>query len=119
MVASEPMEPPMLKFGQIEINSWTKFEEYEDMTLNEFILKYEEKFKTKLAMILHGTSIMFANFMPCSDGDKKLSLIFKEKYEKDIFSNNIEIIISPEDDEVELPTIQLKVRKSNNQVAFA
>lgn len=117
MVASEPMEPPMLKFGQVEINSWTKFEEYEDMTLNNFISKYEARFETKLAMILYGTSIIFANFMPCSDGDKKLSLIFKEKYEKDIFNSNIEMIISPEDDEIELPTIQLKIRNREEQVA--
>ena len=117
MIASEPIEPPMLKFGEVEINSWTKFEEYEDMTLQQFIAKYEDRFGTKLAMVLHGTSIMYANFMPCSDGDKKLSVIFNEKYEKDIFNSNIEMIISPEDDEIELPTIQLKVKQVTESVA--
>jgi len=108
MVASEPMTAPMLKFGEVEINSWTKFEENEDMTLNMFIAKYEKKFNTTLGMVLYGTSIMFANFMPCEYGDKLLSDIFTEKYDRNIFSSNLEILISSDDDTIELPTIQLK-----------
>jgi ubiquitin-activating enzyme E1 len=110
MVASEPMTAPMLKFGEVEINSWTKFEENEDMTLNMFIAKYEKKFNTTLGMVLYGTSIMFANFMPCEYGDKLLSDIFTEKYDRNIFSSNLEILISSDDDTLELPTIQLKAK---------
>ena len=111
MIASEPIEPPMLTFGDVKINSWTKFEEFDDMTLEQFISRYNERFSTTLTMVLFGTSIMYASFMPCSDMNKNLSQIFMEKYEKDVFTQNLEIIISPEDDSVELPTIQLKIRK--------
>ena len=41
----------MLKFGTTEINSWTKFELNQDMTLEKFIDLYEDKFKTKISMV--------------------------------------------------------------------
>ena len=111
LVASEPIPAPMLKFGETEINSWTKFELNEDVSLNRFIQFYEEKFKTKISMVLHGTSIMYANFMPCTIGDSLLSKIFKDKYDIDLFSSNAEIVISSEDENIELPTIQIKMKK--------
>ena len=111
-VSSEPLSAPMLKFGETEINSWTKFELNDDMTLDKFISLYAEKFKTKISMVLYGTSIMFADFMPSSDGGKLLSQIFKDKYVYDLFSRNAEIVITSEDDTIELPTIEVKLRKT-------
>ena len=112
LVSSEPITAPMLKFGETEINSWTKFELIEDMTLERFIELYQEKFKTKISMVLHGTSILHADFMPSSELGSLLSKIFNEKYELDLFTSNTEIVITSEDDSIELPTIEVKLKKS-------
>jgi|UniRef100_A0A6C0IVR8 ubiquitin-activating enzyme E1 len=111
LIASEPIPPPMLKFGETIINSWCKFDLTNDVTLNQFIEIYENKFNTKIGMVLHGASMMFANFMPCNIGDKLLSDIFHEKYNIDLLSSKIELIIASEEDDVELPTIQVKLVK--------
>jgi len=118
LVASEPMTAPMLTFGDVKINSWTRFDLTVDMTLDKFKEIYEEKFKTTIAMILHGTSMLYASFMPCTIGSKKLSEIFKDKYDIDLFTSNVEIIISSEDEDVELPVIQVKMRKSIEEVSM-
>ncbi len=103
----------MLKYGETEINSWTKFELTEDMTLNKFIELYEQQFKTSLSMVLHGTSIIYANFMPSSNGGDLISKILKEKYDLDVFSDVTELIIASDEDDLELPVIQVKMNKSN------
>lgn len=108
-VSTDPIEAPMLKFGDVEINSWTKFELNEDITLKKFIEVYEKKFSTKLSMVLYGTSILYADFMASGDMDKLLTTIFTEKYQHNLLQNGAEIIIAPEDDSVELPTIQVNI----------
>ena len=114
LVASEPISAPMLKFGETEINSWTKFELTEDMTLEKFIELYESKFKTTLSMVLNGSSIMFANFMPSDNGSKLLTTIYQEKYNIDLYSTAAEIVIASEDEDIDLPTIQVKLEKKTN-----
>lgn len=113
LVSTEPISAPMLKYGETEINSWTKFELTEDMTLNKFIELYEQQFKTSLSMVLHGTSIIYANFMPSTNGDELISKILKEKYDLDVFSNATELVIASDEDDLELPVIQVKMNKSN------
>lgn len=114
MVATEPITAPMLKFGDVEINSWTRFELNHDMTLNKFLEIYQDKFKTGISMVLQGTSIIYANFMPSNNGDELISKIFKDKYGIDVFSTPSEIIISAEDDEIELPIIQVKMNRETD-----
>ena len=109
LIPTEPIGAPKLKFGNVEINSWTKFELYDDMELIQFINMYENKFNTTISMVLYGTSIIFANFMSSSDIDKMLSKIFIDKYETNIFDKNVEIVIVSEDETIELPVIQLKL----------
>ena len=79
------------------------------MILSNFIKKYEQQFKITISMILHGNSIIYANFIPCTENNSLLSSIFKDKYKKDLFLSTQEIIISSEDTSIELPTIQLKL----------
>jgi len=109
IISSEPIKAPMLKLGNTTVNSWTKFEEHNDMILSNFIKKYEQQFKITISMILHGNSIIYANFIPCTENNSLLSSIFKDKYKKDLFLSTQEIIISSEDTSIELPTIQLKL----------
>ena len=113
LVSSTPIEAKKLKFGTTEINAWTKFVVTTDLTLEEFIKSQESKFDTELSMIVFGSSIIYANFMPCVDKDKKLSKIFEEKYNINIFKQNIELVIAPLDDSVELPPIQINLKDNN------
>jgi len=113
IISSEPIKAPMLKIGNTNVNSWTKFEEYYDMILSNFIEKYEKQFKITISMILYGNSIIYANFIPCNISSDLLSNIFQNKYKKDLFLSTHEIIISSEDTSIELPTIQLKINQFN------
>ena len=112
LIPSEPIPAPMLKFGDVKINSWTKFELNEDITLEKFIEVYGKKFETELSMVLYGSSIIFASFMPSADKNKSLVEIFKDKYNVNLNETNVEIVIASEDDEVELPTIEVKLTNS-------
>ena len=101
---------PSWKIGDTEFNSWKKFIETEDSTVREFIKKYSEEFNDTISMILYGSCILYAEFMA---GDEeleiKLSKLLKDKVEIDIFNGNpINLIITGDNDDIELPTIQLK-----------
>ena len=50
--------------------------------------------------------------MPSADKNKSLVEIFKDKYNVNLNETNVEIVIASEDDEVELPTIEVKLTNS-------
>ena len=108
VVASEPIKSPMLKFGGVEINSWTKFELNDNLNLEALLELYQEKFKTKISMILHGTTILYADFMP-TDVKSLLTDLFKQKFDIDLLKQNAELVLAADDDEIELPTIEIKL----------
>ncbi len=112
-VSSDPVDAPKMKIAGKEFNSWTKFVEDSDLTLGEFIDKYNSKFEIKISMILHEVSILYADFMSSEeDLSKKLSEILKDKLKIDLFNGNmVNLIIASDDDNLELPSIQLKVLK--------
>ena len=98
----------MLKFGGVEINSWTKFELNDNLNLEALLELYQEKFKTKISMILHGTTILYADFMP-TDVKSLLTDLFKQKFDIDLLKQNAELVLAADDDEIELPTIEIKL----------
>ena len=103
------MKAPMLKIGDVEINSWEKFNENDDLTLEQFKEKWSKKFNTELSMILMGTTMLYCDFMPCKILDKTMTQIVNEKLNVDITKNIVEVIISS--DEIEdLPSINLQVK---------
>ena len=108
--SSDPIDAPKIKIGDIEFNSWKKFIETEDSTVKEFIKKYSEEFDDTISMILYGTCMLYAEFMADDkDLEIKLSELLKDKVDVDIFNGNpINLIIVGENDDIELPTIQLK-----------
>ena len=53
---------PIIKIGDIEINSWTKLEYNKNTTLKEFKDFYEDMFKTTISMIVKGSSMIYADF---------------------------------------------------------
>ena len=112
LVSSEPEKAVILKFGDVEMNSWTKSVLTTDLTLEMLISLVEEKFKldeeSKVSMILYETSIIYANFMP-SDTSKNLSTIFLEKFNIKLEEKSISLVITSENDEINLPTIEIKL----------
>lgn len=107
-VSAEPIKAPMIKFGEKEINSWTKFELNEDISLTEFMNKYNNMFNCKINMILYESSIIHADFNPSDNLDSNLSSIFKQNYDINLGEREIQLIIDC-DEEIDLPTISLKL----------
>ena len=105
-VSAEPIKAPELKIGDLVFNSWEKLKYNTDSTLQEFINHYEDKFKTKITMILYNSIILYSFFMP-SDLDKNIKFIIENKTNT-ILNSKINIIIACEDD-FDIPNIELSI----------
>ena len=110
-ICSEPIKSPMIKIGSTSINSWQKFIETNNITLENFIKKYSDMFMNEITMILYGSGIIYAEFMK-SDEDmiKPLVQLLQDKVEIDISDGKpINLIIAGDDEEIEFPSIQIKI----------
>ena len=98
-ISSKPNEAKSIVIAGKEFNSWYKFIEKSDLSIENFIDKYNKLFETNISMISLGSSLIYADFMD-SDKSLKLSDILKEN------SSNI-LTISSDDESVDLPEIQI------------
>jgi len=97
----KPNEAKTIEVAGKKFNSWYKFSENEDLTIEEFIDKYNKLFETNISMISLGSSLIYADFMD-SDKSHKLSNIMNE------YSGNV-LTISCDDENIELPEIQINL----------
>lgn len=98
-VNAEPIEAKTIKIGNLEFNSWQKFQENKDMTIDQFITKYNTIFKTNITMIGFGTSLIYADFLD-SDKQKLISICTGlQKFNLTINS----------DDDLDLPDIYFSI----------
>lgn len=105
-VSAEPLQSKTLKIGDQEFNSWFKFIEKEDLTLEKFLDKYNKLFKTTINMISLDCYLIYADFI-AGDISKKFSIIIGKccdhKKEKNILT------LSCDDDTIELPNVVLNI----------
>lgn len=92
VIYSEPNSISDIIVNNKKINGWTKFKYLNNSTLNEFIKYHKELFEVDIEMILYGTSIIYAEFMD-NYLDIKLSDIFKNEFDINIFENEVTVII--------------------------
>jgi len=99
LINNEILPAKTIEIAGKKFNSWYKFIENDNLTIQEFINKYNKIFETNITMISLGSSLIYAEFM---DNDKfiKLSDIIKE------YSNNI-LTITSDDDNIDLPEIKI------------
>ena len=103
-ISAEPLQPKILKIADQEFNSWFKFIEKEDLTLENFINKYNKLFKTNINIISLNSSLIYADFMG-SDNSKKFSELI-EDYNIDNKKKKYILTLSC-DDTYDLPDIVL------------
>ena len=106
-VSAEPLTAKTLKIAGQEFNSWFKFTEKEDLTLENFLNKYNELFKTTITMISLDSSLIYTDFMS-NDISKQFSEIIEEYYTDDKKDKYI-LTLSCDDDTIELPDIILVI----------
>jgi len=116
-INANPFQAPMVKIGEKEFNSWTKINCSLDTSLEKFIEQYEEMFNCNINMILYKSSILYAPFLPC-DKTKSLSVIFKEKYDIDIYETSVPVLLSCSED-YDIPSIELKLSKLKKDVVLS
>jgi len=110
-IGAEPIKAPELNIGNAKINSWKKFQYNKDSSLKEFMKYFQDLFKTEISMILYNTSIIYADFMPdCVDTNINLVELFKNSYDLDLTKNKLNLILTSDDDEIELPSIVLDLQ---------
>ena len=107
LISSEPLKAPMIKIGNNNINSWTKFVYTKNTTLNEFKKYYEDMFDTEINMIVIGTAMVYADFLGSESLDKLLRDIISETL--DGFHSNVFFTLGCEDDTKDLPTINVNL----------
>lgn len=101
LTSAEPLPAKTIEIAGKKFNSWYKFIETDDLTIEDFINKYGKLFETNITMISLGSSLVYADFMD-SDKSPKLSDIIKE------YSGNI-LTISSDDENIDLPEIQINL----------
>jgi ubiquitin-activating enzyme E1 len=106
-VSAEPLQSKTLKIAGQEFNSWYKFIEKKDLTLEKFLNKYNELFKTNINIISLESSLIYADFMG-SDISKKFSELIEE-YCIDNKKNKYILTLSCDNDTIELPDIILDI----------
>jgi ubiquitin-activating enzyme E1 len=92
IIYSEPNPISDIVINNKKINGWTKFKYLNNSTLNEFIKYHQELFEVDIEMILYGTAIVYAGFM-VNHNDFKLSDIFKNEFDIDIYENEVSVIL--------------------------
>ena len=94
-----------------QLNYWVKFEQEDDITLQQFIDKWSGVLGTEINMIFCGSKIIFSDFTS-SDKSQNLSTILKG-LELNPFDSTEEFIISSDDYE-DLPSINITLRKNES-----
>jgi ubiquitin-activating enzyme E1 len=61
IIYSQPIEAPLIDIAGVKINSWQKFEYKNNTTLKKFKLYYENMFQISINMIVHDTTIIYAD----------------------------------------------------------
>ena len=100
-VSADPISYKYIEVAGQKFNYWHKFIETDDMTINDFIKKYNELFKTTINMISIGSSLVYADFLGDENNDKLFSEILPN--EKHI------ITINCDDENIILPDIMLEM----------
>jgi ubiquitin-activating enzyme E1 len=105
-VSADPISCKDIEIAGQKFNTWHKFIETSNMTINNFIKKYSELFKTTISMITIGSSLVYADFLGDDNNEKLFSEIINEL--------NIEdkhvITISCDDENIILPDIILEIQ---------
>jgi ubiquitin-activating enzyme E1 len=100
-VSADPISCKYIEVAGQKFNYWHKFIERNDMTINDFIKKYNELFKTTINMISIGSSLVYADFLGDENNDKLFSEILPN--EKNV------ITINCDDENIILPDIMLEM----------
>jgi len=102
-VSAEPIEQKSLKIAGQLFNSWHKFIEYNNLTINNFLIKYNLMFKTTITMLCIGNVLIYADFLGDENNNKTLNDIIKD-FDEEIVNQYI-ISMSTEDETFILPDI--------------
>lgn len=103
-ISVTPRDPPELEIGELKFNSWEKFIEKDNLTIQEFIIKYNKIFNINITIISINNAIIYADFIP----DNINKLLYDVIYE--LFNNiqNTYILTITSTNNIILPNIILK-----------
>jgi ubiquitin-activating enzyme E1 len=105
-VSAEPLEAKSIEIAGQKFNIWHKFIENKDLTVEEFLNKYNDLFKTTISMISIGSSLIYADFMD-NDINKKFSEVIIELDNELDKENKYILTITTDDGTVTLPDITI------------
>jgi ubiquitin-activating enzyme E1 len=118
LVYSDPIGAHMMEIGDVEVNSWTKFEYITNSTLGEFKQHYDKMFGTNITMIVIGTSMAYAEFIGSESLDKSVSDSIKDALNVESVPSNVSVSLATEDDR-ELPNIVINLKKTMSSTDLA
>lgn len=105
-ISAEPVKAPMIKLGDSEINSWTKFTFSKDKTLYELVENYSKVIGQQIEMVLHETTIIYSSFME-TENDTSLEELFKTTYDIDLNETKVNLILMCENEDIDIPLVEL------------
>jgi ubiquitin-activating enzyme E1 len=105
MVDGEPVKMKNIKIKDKEFNGWTKFEETNNLTLNEFIKKWSDILKEEINMVVYDSSILYSEFTGDDNLEKYLLDLLKEN-DIDLKTQKVELFVSSDEND-DLPVINV------------
>ncbi|BGP04236.1 E1 ubiquitin-activating protein [Rhodotorula toruloides] len=117
---SEPIAAPKMKYRDTEYTLWDRFEIEGDITLEQLVEHFKEKYKLEISMLSSGVSMLYSGFMPKKKLEERLKMPLSQLVEtvskKPIPEHVRDIVFEimcndmDTDDDVEVPYLKVRVR---------